>query len=85
MSARELTVLGTESQVPTRHRNQNGCFLRWDQEAILFDQGRGDAAAADDRRPVAEARTVHADVTAAVEPDAHADPTRRRAQVPQRT
>jgi ribonuclease Z len=38
---RELTVLGTASQVPTRHRNHNGYLLRWDAEAILFDPGEG--------------------------------------------
>ena len=38
---RELTVLGTASQVPTRHRNHNGYLLRWDAEVILFDPGEG--------------------------------------------
>ncbi|WP_306216108.1 ribonuclease Z [Actinoplanes sp. RD1] len=38
---RELTVLGTASQVPTRHRNHNGYQLRWDDEVILFDPGEG--------------------------------------------
>jgi ribonuclease Z len=38
---RELTVLGTASQVPTRHRNHNGYLLRWDTELILFDPGEG--------------------------------------------
>jgi ribonuclease Z len=41
VSARELVVLGTASQVPTRHRNHNGYFLRWDTEGILFDPGEG--------------------------------------------
>ncbi|UGY91370.1 ribonuclease Z [Streptomyces gobiensis] len=41
MSVRELVVLGTASQVPTRHRNHNGYFLRWDSEGILFDPGEG--------------------------------------------
>lgn len=41
MGARELFVLGTASQVPTRHRNHNGYFLRWDREGILFDPGEG--------------------------------------------
>lgn len=41
MTARELFVLGTASQVPTRHRNHNGFFLRWDHEGILFDPGEG--------------------------------------------
>lgn len=41
MSARELVVLGTASQVPTRQRNHNGYLLRWDGEGILFDPGEG--------------------------------------------
>ena len=41
MSERELIVLGTASQSPTRHRNHNGYLLRWDGEAILFDPGEG--------------------------------------------
>ena len=40
-AARVLTVLGTSSQVPTRTRNHNGFFLRWDGEGILFDPGEG--------------------------------------------
>jgi len=38
---RELVVLGTASQVPTRTRNHNGYFLRWDGEGLLFDPGEG--------------------------------------------
>ncbi|MGW1720362.1 ribonuclease Z [Streptomyces sp. NPDC002156] len=41
MSGRELVVLGTASQVPTRHRNHNGYLLRWDGEGLLFDPGEG--------------------------------------------
>ncbi|MFF1492668.1 ribonuclease Z [Streptomyces sp. NPDC058304] len=41
MSVREFVVLGTASQVPTRHRNHNGYLLRWDGEGILFDPGEG--------------------------------------------
>ena len=41
MSARELIVLGTASQAPTRYRNHNGYLLRWDGEGILFDPGEG--------------------------------------------
>jgi ribonuclease Z len=41
MTSRELIVLGSASQVPTRHRNHNGYFLRWDNEGILFDPGEG--------------------------------------------
>jgi ribonuclease Z len=38
---RELVVLGTASQVPTRTRNHNGYLLRWDGEGLLFDPGEG--------------------------------------------
>lgn len=38
---RELVVLGTASQVPTRYRNHNGYLLRWDDEGMLFDPGEG--------------------------------------------
>lgn len=38
---RELVVLGTASQVPTRTRNHNGYLLRWDGEGIMFDPGEG--------------------------------------------
>lgn len=38
---RELVVLGTASQVPTRRRNHNGYLLRWDGEGLLFDPGEG--------------------------------------------
>src|SRR3954467_3322071 len=41
MSARELVVLGSASQVPTRHRNHNGYLLRWDSDGVLFDPGEG--------------------------------------------
>ena len=41
MSNRELVVLGTASQAPTRRRNHNGYFLRWDDEGLLFDPGEG--------------------------------------------
>jgi ribonuclease Z len=38
---RELVVLGTASQVPTRTRNHNGYLLHWDGEGLLFDPGEG--------------------------------------------
>jgi ribonuclease Z len=38
---RELIILGTASQVPTRTRNHNGYFLRWDRDGFLFDPGEG--------------------------------------------
>ena len=41
MSARQLVVLGTASQVPTRTRNHNGYALLWDDVGILFDPGEG--------------------------------------------
>src|SRR5690348_8019142 len=41
VSVRELVVLGTASQAPTRSRNHNGYLLRWDGEGILFDPGEG--------------------------------------------
>ncbi|HLU47938.1 MAG TPA: ribonuclease Z [Planctomycetota bacterium] len=41
MSARELIVLGTASQVPTRERNQSAYFLRWDDQGFLIDPGEG--------------------------------------------
>jgi len=41
VSDRELVVLGTASQAPTRRRNHNGYLLRWDDEGLLFDPGEG--------------------------------------------
>lgn len=41
MSARTFIALGTASQVPTRTRNHNGYFLRWNAEGFLFDPGEG--------------------------------------------
>lgn len=41
MSARTFIALGTASQVPTRERNHNGYFIRWDAEGFLFDPGEG--------------------------------------------
>jgi ribonuclease Z len=38
---RELVILGTASQAPTRRRNHNGYLLRWDGEGLLFDPGEG--------------------------------------------
>jgi ribonuclease Z len=40
-TSRELVVLGTAAQAPTRDRNHNGYVLRWDGRAILFDPGEG--------------------------------------------
>ena len=41
MSLRDLTVLGSSSQVPTRYRNHNAYLLRWDGQGLLFDPGEG--------------------------------------------
>ncbi|WP_026212634.1 ribonuclease Z [Longispora albida] len=41
MFMRELVVLGTASQAPTKTRNHNGYFLRWDEQGYLFDPGEG--------------------------------------------
>ncbi len=41
MSIRELVVLGTASQVPTRDRAHHGAFLRFDDQALLLDPGEG--------------------------------------------
>ncbi|MGQ9897946.1 MAG: ribonuclease Z [Acidobacteriota bacterium] len=41
MSERLLMALGTSSQVPTRERNHNGYFVRWDDAGLLFDPGEG--------------------------------------------
>ena len=38
---RELIVLGTASQVPTRERSHNAYLLRFDDHGILFDPGEG--------------------------------------------
>ena len=41
MSSREVIILGTASQVPTRARNHHGAFVRWDDLGILIDPGEG--------------------------------------------
>lgn len=41
MSSRVFTALGTGSQIPTRERNHNGYFMRWDEHGFLFDPGEG--------------------------------------------
>jgi ribonuclease Z len=41
MTSRELVILGTASQVPTRIRNHNGYVLRWDGLTVLLDPGEG--------------------------------------------
>jgi ribonuclease Z len=41
VSGRELIVLGTASQVPTRTRAHHGALLRFDGHGILLDPGEG--------------------------------------------
>ena len=41
MTARELVVLGTASQVPTRERAHTAAFLRLDDVGVLLDCGEG--------------------------------------------
>lgn len=41
MSVRDLTMLGTSSQQPTRMRNHGAYLLRWNAEGFLFDPGEG--------------------------------------------
>lgn len=41
MSGRELVVLGTASQAPTRERSHHAALLRWGAEGVLFDPGEG--------------------------------------------
>ena len=41
MSVRDLIVLGTSSQQPTRHRNHGAYLFRWNDEGLLFDPGEG--------------------------------------------
>jgi ribonuclease Z len=41
MSDRQLVVLGTASQMPTRYRNHNGYLLFWGDEGVLVDPGEG--------------------------------------------
>lgn len=41
MSSRQLIILGTASQAPTRQRAHNGYVLRFDDQLILFDPGEG--------------------------------------------
>lgn len=41
MSVRDLIVLGTSSQQPTRFRNHGAYLFRWNGEGLLFDPGEG--------------------------------------------
>ncbi len=67
MSVRELVVLGTASQVPTRKRNHNGYLLRWDGEGLLVDPGEGT------QRQMTHAGVAAADVTRLLVTHFHGD------------
>lgn len=41
MSVRDLVILGTSSQQPTRFRNHGAYLIRWNDEGFLFDPGEG--------------------------------------------
>ncbi len=41
MSVRDLIILGTSSQQPTRFRNHGAYLFRWNEEGFLFDPGEG--------------------------------------------
>ncbi len=41
MSVRDLVILGTSSQQPTRYRNHGAYLFRWNDEGLLFDPGEG--------------------------------------------
>lgn len=41
MTVRDLVILGTSSQQPTRHRNHGAYLFRWCNEGMLFDPGEG--------------------------------------------
>jgi ribonuclease Z len=41
VTVRDLTILGSSSQAPTRLRNHGGYLLRWNDEGFLFDPGEG--------------------------------------------
>lgn len=41
MTVRDLTILGSSSQQPTRRRNHGAYLLRWNEEGLLFDPGEG--------------------------------------------
>lgn len=41
MTVRDLVILGTSSQQPTRQRNHGAYLFRWNNEGLLFDPGEG--------------------------------------------
>lgn len=41
MTQRDLIILGSSSQQPTRFRNHGAYLFRWEEEGLLFDPGEG--------------------------------------------
>lgn len=41
MSIKDIVILGTSSQQPTRRRNHGAYLVRWNNEGLLFDPGEG--------------------------------------------
>lgn len=41
MTVRDLIILGSSSQQPTRYRNHGAYLVRWNDEGLLFDPGEG--------------------------------------------
>lgn len=41
MTVRDLIILGSSSQQPTRYRNHGAYLFRWNDEGLLFDPGEG--------------------------------------------
>jgi ribonuclease Z len=41
LSVRDIVILGTSSQQPTRARNHGAYLVRWNEEGLLFDPGEG--------------------------------------------
>ena len=41
MTVRDLIILGSSSQQPTRYRNHGAYLFRWNGEGLLFDPGEG--------------------------------------------
>ena len=41
LSVKDVVILGTSSQQPTRTRNHGAYLIRWNNEGLLFDPGEG--------------------------------------------
>ncbi|NGX28669.1 MAG: Ribonuclease Z [Candidatus Anoxychlamydiales bacterium] len=41
MSDKDIIILGSSSQQPTRKRNHGAYLIRWNEEGLLFDPGEG--------------------------------------------